>query len=191
MIKINSKVTPQQLQLKKPVVLVGLMGAGKTTIGRRLAQQLDMEFIDSDQEICEAAGCDISDIFDIYGEDAFRDLEKRVMKRLLNKKNCVIATGGGAFIQEHIRTQILDKSIAVWLRAELDVLLERVSRRDTRPLLRGGDRKSIMKRLMDERYPIYEQAHLTVDSNDGAHETVVDKIIEELGCMVQPVKASS
>ena len=176
----NNKFTQEQLQLKKPVVLVGLMGAGKTTIGRRLAQQLELDFIDSDQEICEAAGCDISDIFDIYGEDVFRDLEKRVMKRLLGKKQCVIATGGGAFIQPHIREQILDKSVAVWLRAELDVLLERVSRRDTRPLLRSGDRTAIMKRLMDERYPIYAEAHVTVDSNDASHECVVNATIEEL-----------
>lgn len=178
--KQDSKVMTKQLQLKKPVVLVGLMGAGKTTIGRRLAQQLDLEFIDSDQEICEAAGCDISDIFDIYGEDVFRDLEKRVMQRLLGKKACIIATGGGAFIQDHIRKQILEKSTAIWLRADLEVLLERVSRRDTRPLLRTGDRTTIMQKLMDERYPTYSEAHLAVDSNEGSHECVVDAIIEEL-----------
>lgn len=187
MSKHSTKFDKIQLQLKKPLVLVGLMGAGKTTVGRRLAQQLDVEFIDSDHEISEAAGCSVSDIFDIYGEDVFRDLEKRVMKRLLAKKGCVIATGGGAFIQPHIREQILDKSIAVWLKAELDVLLERVSRRDSRPLLKTGDKQDIMKRLMEDRYPVYQEAHLTIDSNDGSHEIVVDAIIEEVEqWMLQP-----
>lgn len=181
----NKKITKSQLQLKKPIVLVGLMGAGKTTVGRRLAQQLEMEFIDSDNEISEAAGCSISDIFDIYGEDVFRDLEKRVMKRLLGKKQVVIATGGGAFVQPHIREQILDKSVSIWLSARLEVLLDRVSRRDTRPLLKSGDKKAIMQRLMDERYPIYEQAHLTVDSNEDSHERVVDSIIERLSTWKQ------
>lgn len=176
----NKDFHKSQLQLKKPIVLVGLMGAGKTTVGRRLAQQLEMEFIDSDNEICEAAGCSISDIFEIYGEEVFRDLEKRVLKRLLGKKQTVIATGGGAFIQPYIREQILEKSVSIWLSAELNVLLDRVSRRDTRPLLKTGDKEAIMQRLMDERYPIYEQAHLTVDSNEDSHERVVDSIIERL-----------
>lgn len=182
----NKKIDKSQLQLKKPVVLVGLMGAGKTTVGRRLAQQLDLDFIDSDNEIAEAAGCGISDIFDIYGEDVFRDLEKRVMTRLLGRKPCIIATGGGAFIQPHIRDQILSKATAVWLKAELEVLIERVSRRDTRPLLKTGDKHAIMKRLMDERYPIYQEAQLHIDSNEASHETVVDKILEGLEQWVKP-----
>ena len=176
----NKQIAKSQLQLKRPVVLVGLMGAGKTTVGRRLASQLEVDFIDSDNEIAEAAGCSISDIFDIYGEDVFRDLEKRVMTRLLNKKACIIATGGGAFIQPHIREQILDKATAVWLNATLDVLIERVSRRDTRPLLKTGDKKVIMQRLLEERYPIYQQAHLHIDSNEASHEVVVDAILEGL-----------
>lgn len=176
----TNKIPKSQLQLKRPVVLVGLMGAGKTTVGRRLAQMLEVDFIDSDIEIEEAAGCGISDIFDIYGEDVFRDLEKRVMKRLLAKKACIIATGGGAFIQDHIRSQILDKSVAVWLKAELPVLLERVSRRDTRPLLKTGDKQTIMQRLMDERYPIYKQAHISIDSNEDSHEVVVAAIEKKL-----------
>lgn len=180
MINDNKKIDKSQLQLKKPIVLVGLMGAGKTTVGRRLAQLLEMDFVDSDNEIAEAAGCSISDIFDIYGEDVFRDLEKRVMKRLLGQKKCVIATGGGAFIQPHIREQILEKSVAVWLKADLDVLLERVSRRDTRPLLKTGDKKAIMQRLMDERYPIYSEAHISIDSNEDSHESVVMAIEVQL-----------
>jgi shikimate kinase len=180
MVKHNKKIDASQLQIKQPIVLVGLMGAGKTTIGRRLAQLLDIPFVDSDQEIVEAAGCSISDIFELYGEDVFRDLEKRVMKRLLNQGACVIATGGGAFIQPTIRENIQEKSISVWLNAELDVLVDRVSRRDTRPLLKTGDKQTIMKRLMEERYPIYAEAHLNIDSNVGPHEEVVDKIVDAL-----------
>lgn len=175
-----------QLQLERPVVLVGLMGAGKTTVGRRLAQQLGTDFVDSDDEIAAAAGCSVSDIFDIYGEEMFRDLEKRVITRLLGKKNCIIATGGGAFIQPHIREQILSKATAVWLRAELDILIERVSRRDTRPLLKKGDKHAIMKRLMEERYPIYEEAQLHIDSNEASHEAVVESILEELATWTPP-----
>ncbi len=181
MAKHNKEISARQLQIHQPIVLVGLMGAGKTTIGRRLAQLLDIPFVDSDQEIVEAAGCSISDIFELYGEEVFRDLEKRVMKRLLGQGACVIATGGGAFIQPVIREQILEKSIAVWLNAELDVLVDRVSRRDTRPLLKTGDKQTIMKRLMEERYPIYALAHLNIDSNAGPHEEVVDKIVDALG----------
>src|SRR5579871_6787528 len=123
------------LGLTCPVVLVGLMGAGKSTIGRRLARDIGLDFIDSDSEIMEAAGCSISDIFAIYGEDLFRDLEKRVMLRLLNHEPVVIATGGGAFINPEIREAIREKAVSIWLRADLNVLVERVSRRNTRPIL--------------------------------------------------------
>lgn len=181
--KHNKKAEACQLQIKQPITLVGLMGAGKTTVGRRLAQLLEIPFVDSDQEIVEAAGCSISDIFELYGEDVFRDLEKRVMKRLLGQGACVIATGGGAFIQHSIRELIQEKSISVWLNAELDVLIDRVSRRDTRPLLKTGDKRAIMKRLMEERYPLYAEAHLNIDSNAGPHEEVVDDIVEALGNM--------
>src|SRR5271154_5592836 len=120
---------------EKPVILVGLMGAGKTTVGRRLASAVGLPFIDSDQEIVEAAGCSIADIFELYGETIFRDLEQRVLLRLVSSEPCVIATGGGAFINPAIRAAIREKAISVWLKADLDILLERVSRRDTRPLL--------------------------------------------------------
>ena len=164
----------------KPVVLVGLMGAGKSTIGRRLANVLGLNFIDSDQEIVEAAGCSISDIFEMYGEDIFRDLEKRVLLRLVGSEPCVIATGGGAFIQPEIRNAVAEKAISVWLRADLEVLLERVSRRDTRPLLRTGDKSDILGKLMEERYPIYAQANITIDSNVGPHDTVVEDVVAAL-----------
>lgn len=168
------------LKLKKPLVLVGLMGAGKTTVGRRLAQTLDIPFVDSDQEIMEAAGCSISDIFELYGEDVFRDLERKVMLRLLAGEPCVLATGGGAFMNAGIRDAIHTQALSIWLKAELSVLLERVSRRDSRPLLKTGDKKQILERLMEERYPIYETAAITIDSGHSSHEKVVDAIIEAL-----------
>lgn len=156
------------------------MGAGKSTVGRRLAAALGVDFIDSDHEIAEAAGCSISEIFESYGEDMFRDLEKRVLLRLMNNAPCVIATGGGAFINEEIRASIKAKTISVWLSAELPVLLERVSRRDTRPLLKSGDKSQVLKRLMDERYPIYAEATLHINSNAGPHDEVVNEILNAL-----------
>lgn len=163
-----------------PVVLVGLMGAGKSTIGRRLASSLGLPFVDSDTEIAEAAGCSISDIFESYGEAIFRDLEKRVLLRLISSEPCIIATGGGAFINPEVRAAIQEKAVSVWLKADLEVLIERVSRRDTRPLLRTGDKGEILAKLMDERYPVYGQAHICVDSNAGVHDTVVEQIVSAL-----------
>ncbi len=156
------------------------MGAGKSTIGRRLATALSLNFVDSDQEIVEAAGCSISDIFEIYGEAIFRDLEQRVLLRLVGQAPCIIATGGGAFINPAIRTAIKEKAISVWLKADLDILLERVSRRDTRPLLKTGDKGEILSKLMEERYPIYAEADITIDSNAGLHETIVEKAVAAL-----------
>lgn len=167
-------------RLNKPIVLVGLMGAGKSTVGRRLASVLGVEFVDSDNEIAEAAGCSISEIFETYGEAMFRDLEKRVLLRLLSSEPCVIATGGGAFMNEEIRAAIKDHTLSIWLRADLPVLVERVSRRDTRPLLKTGDKNEILERLMKERYPVYEQADITIDSNAGPHDTVVADIVQLL-----------
>ncbi len=179
---MTSSTQPRALPVKlpRPVVLVGLMGAGKSTIGRRLATALGLNFVDSDQEIVEAAGCSISDIFEIHGETIFRDLEQRVLHRLLAGEVCVIATGGGAFINPDLRAAIQEKGISVWLKADLGVLLERVSRRDTRPLLKSGDKTAILSRLMDERYPIYAESHIVIDSNAGVHETVVDAIVSAL-----------
>ena len=175
-----SPTPSHSLTLTKPLVLVGLMGAGKSTIGRRLSSALNIAFLDSDHEIAEAAGCSISDIFESYGEAIFRDLEKRVLMRLINSPPCIIATGGGAFINPEIRELVKEKAISVWLKADLDVLLERVSRRDTRPLLKSGDKAEILNKLMQERYPIYAEADITIDSNAGLHETVVEHIIAVL-----------
>ena len=168
------------LTIPKPLVLVGLMGAGKSTIGKRLSSALKIPFIDADQEIASAAGCSISDLFEIYGETIFRDLEQRVMLRLLSDKPCVIATGGGAFMNQAVRATIREKAISVWLKAEIDVLLERVSRRDTRPLLKSGDRRAILSRLIDERYPVYAEADIIIDSNAGVHESVVAAVFAAL-----------
>ena len=164
----------------RPLVLIGLMGSGKSTIGRRLAQSIGWRFVDADEEIEMAAGCSIADMFAIYGEPMFRDLEQRVMLRLVGSAPCVIATGGGAFINPVIRAAVKEKAISVWLKAELDVLVERTSRRDTRPLLKTGDKNVILKKMIEERYPIYAEAHIAIDSNSGAHEAVVERIISEL-----------
>lgn len=156
------------------------MGAGKSTVGKRLANALGVDFIDSDNEIAEAAGCSISEIFETYGETMFRDLEKRVLLRLLSQGPCVIATGGGAFMNDAIRSEIKARTLSIWLRADLEVLVERVSRRDTRPLLKTGDKREILQRLMDERYPVYALADITIDSNSGPHDTVVTDILNML-----------
>jgi len=167
--------------LGKTVVLVGLMGAGKTTVGRRLAKVLGVQFKDSDDEIAAAAGCSIPDIFEIHGEAIFRDLEQRVIFRLLTDDSPkVLATGGGAWMNTEARRMIKKHAISIWLKAELDVLLERVSRRGGRPLLEKGDKRAILSKLMEERYPVYAEADMTVESDNGAHDRVVDGIVSEL-----------
>lgn len=168
-------------QLSKSVVLVGLMGAGKTTVGRRLAKMLGVSFKDSDDEISAAAGCSIPDIFEIHGEAIFRDLEQRVIGRLLtDEAPQVLATGGGAWMSAQTRQLIKTHAVSVWLKADLDVLLERVSRRGGRPLLEKGDKRAILSKLMDERYPVYAEADMTVESDSGAHERVVESIVDML-----------
>lgn len=162
------------------LVLVGMMGCGKTTVGRRLAARLDMEFIDTDAEIEKAAGLSVSDIFELYGEDEFRDGERRVIQRLLDGKPKVLATGGGAFINDETRALILSQGTAIWLRANLKTLVERTSRRNTRPLLRNGNPKEILARLMKEREPKYSKAPIHVRTGNGPHEAVVENILSAL-----------
>ena len=167
------------------VVLVGLMGAGKSAIGRRLASRLGIPFVDADEEIERAAGCSISDIFEIHGEAAFRDGERRVIARLLNRPPHVLATGGGAFMDPETRMAIRACGISVWLRADLELLVSRVSRRNNRPLLAGGDPREILQRLMNERHPIYAEADVVVESRDGPHEQTVEAVLGALGAHVE------
>lgn len=161
----------------KSVVLIGLMGAGKTAIGRRLASRLGLKFVDADNEIERAAGKSISEIFADHGEPYFRDGERRVIARLLRSGPQVLATGGGAYMDETTRSTISKRGVSVWLKADLDVLMKRVSRRDHRPLLKTDDPKAVMRSLMDERYPVYSSADVTVMSRDIPHEVMVGEII--------------
>lgn len=168
------------LHIDKSLVLIGLMGVGKTTVGRRLAKKLDLPFVDADEEIEKAAGLTIAEIFDRFSEDYFRDGERRVIARLIDDEPQVIATGGGAFMNEETRQLIAKNATAIWLDADIDILVERVSRRNTRPLLNQGDPEQILRRLAAERNPIYAQAHVHVTGNDSPHDHTVDKIIEAL-----------
>lgn len=163
-----------------PIVLIGLMGAGKTSIGRRLAQRLGVRFVDADEEIEAAAGCSIPEIFEVYGEKAFRDVEERVIERLLGEGHLVLATGGGAYMAEKTRQIIRDKAVSIWLRAELDVLVERTSRRGGRPLLDAGEPRKILQDLMDLRYPVYGQADIIVDTGVEGLDATLDKVYEKL-----------
>ncbi|HEV2300791.1 MAG TPA: shikimate kinase [Stellaceae bacterium] len=164
----------------RTIVLVGLMGAGKTNIGRRLAARLGLPFCDSDNEIEAAAGETVEEIFRNRGERVFRDGERRVIARLLAQPVHVLATGGGAFIDPGTRALIARRGVSVWLRADLDVLVQRVSRRSNRPLLKGGDASAILAELIERRYPIYAQAALVVDSGEGAPEATVARVMAAL-----------
>lgn len=164
----------------RSLVLVGLMGAGKSAIGRRIAARLNMKFLDADTEIETAAGQTISDIFACHGEAHFRDREEKIIERLLVDGPLILATGGGAFMSETTRENIKTHGISVWLRAELDVLMERVGRRDHRPLLRTEDPKAVMQNLIDQRYPIYAQSDIVVESRDVAHEVIVHEILNAI-----------
>jgi len=164
----------------RSIVLVGLMGAGKSTEGRRLAQTLKLPFRDADHEIEAAAGMTIPDIFAVHGEDHFRDGERRVIARLLQEGPLVLATGGGAFMNEETRQAIAENGISIWLRADLDVLMRRVRKRSTRPLLQNPDPEGTMRRLMEVRHPVYATANLTVDSHEVPHDRVVADIVTAL-----------
>ncbi len=164
----------------RSLVLVGLMGAGKSSIGRRLAKRLALPFVDADKEIEKAAGKTINEIFNEHGEEYFRDGERRVIARLLQEGPIVLATGGGAFMEPQTREVIAQHGLSVWLKADLEILLERVSRRDTRPLLNQGDPRRILERLIAERYPTYAQAEIIVQSRDVNHEVIVTEIMAAL-----------
>jgi len=164
----------------RSVVLIGLMGAGKTAVGRRLANRLDLPFIDADSEIEEAAGASISEIFAEHGEAYFRQGERKVIARLLENGPQVLATGGGAYMNPDTRANIKAHGLSVWLKADIKVLMKRVGRRDNRPLLAAGDPEEVMKKLMEERYPIYAEADVTVESRDVPHDVIVGAVIDAL-----------
>lgn len=160
--------------------MVGLMGAGKSSIGRKLAQRLGVPFVDADHEIETAAGCTIEEIFERFGEAAFRDGERRIIHRLLERPAHVLATGGGAFMDAETRARIKQSAISVWLRADLDVLVRRVGRRTNRPLLKRGEPREILAKLMEQRYPIYAEADIRIDSIDGPTDATVDRVLAAL-----------
>ena len=164
----------------RSIVMIGLMGAGKTSIGKRLAARLDMPFSDADQEIEKAAGKTINEIFSENGEAYFRDGERRVIARLLRDGPKVLATGGGAFMNTETRARIAASSFSIWLRADIDTLMARVSRRDNRPLLKADNPRAVMERLIADRYPIYALADLTIDSRDVPHDVMVEEILRTL-----------
>jgi shikimate kinase len=179
----------------RSIVLIGLMGAGKTAVGRRLANRLELPFIDADTEIEVAAGASISEIFAEHGESYFRQGERKVIKRLLDGGPQVLATGGGAYMNAETRACIKARGLSVWLKADLKVLLKRVGRRDSRPLLARGDPEKVMKKLIEERYPIYEEADVTVESRDVPHDVIVGAVIDalaaKLGCGIKADKTQA
>ena len=175
---------------RRSIVLIGMMGAGKSSVGRRLAARLGIPFVDGDVEIEKAAGMTISEIFAAHGEPYFRAGETRVIARLLEGGPQVLATGGGAFMNADTRAAIRAKGISVWLRATLEVLNRRIKRRGDRPLLKSTDPSETLRRLLEERDPVYAEADLTVESRDVPHETIVDEILEGLRGLIAPERAA-
>ena len=166
---------------KKTIVLVGIMGAGKTTVGKILADRIGIQFVDADQEIERAAGCTITDIFEKYGEAEFRKGEERVISRILSEQPCVLATGGGAFMSQATRLLIKKTATSVWLRVSFEVLAKRLEKRSGRPLLQTVDPQQTLRALINKRYPIYNDADLIVDAKDDAVDITVSKVVECLG----------
>lgn len=163
-----------------PIVLVGLMGAGKTSVGRRLAEKLGIPFVDADHEIEEAAGKSIAEIFSDHGEAYFREGERRVIQRLIGNGTQVLATGGGAFMNDETRARIQEHGISVWLKASLPLLMKRVAKRQDRPLLKADDPQTVMRNLMEKRYPVYGLADVMVESRDVQHGQMVNDVIRAL-----------
>ncbi|MBX7541794.1 shikimate kinase [Qipengyuania sphaerica] len=176
----NAHTSTQAVSIDRPLVLVGLMGVGKSTIGRRLAAALGKDFVDADEEIERAADRTVSEIFESHGEAYFRDGERRVIARLLEEGHGVIATGGGAFVDDETRALVLENGIAIWLDCDLDTLVERTSRKKTRPLLKTGDPRAILRDLKEKRSHAYSQAQIHVVTDDGPHEAAVERIVQEL-----------
>ena len=173
----------ESLDINKPIVLVGLMGSGKSTIGYRLAKKLRMAFVDTDNLVEERVGCSISEMYKYAGEQFFNEKEEEILHEILNDKPCVISTGGGTFAIEKNRKLILEKAISVWLKADYNIILERVSRRNTRPLLEVGDKAETIRALIDEKYPIYALADIHINSDESPHMLIVDGLMQKLKCL--------
>lgn len=169
----------------RPVVFVGLMGAGKTVIGRRVAEMLGMAFVDSDQEIETVSRMTVAELFAAYGEAEFRSLEQRVIARLLKSGPRVVSTGGGAFMNPQTRRAVARRGISVWLKADLPTLMERVGRKSTRPLLNGDDPEGVMRRLMDQRYPVYAEADIAVHSRNELKEVIASEVVAALDAYLE------
>lgn len=183
--KKNTHLHPKASQFRemlgsRVVVLVGLMGAGKSTIGKKVAMMLDLPFKDADTEIEAVSRMSVPELFESYGEEEFRDLERRVISRLLEAGPMILATGGGAYMNANTRESIKKAGISFWLNAELDVLMERVSRRQHRPLLKDPDPRGVMQRLMEQRYPIYAEADLNIMSRDDKKDVIATELIDIL-----------
>jgi shikimate kinase len=174
----------------RAIVLVGLMGAGKTSVGKRIAARLHLPFVDADAEIEKAANATIPEIFVEHGEAYFRDGERRVIRRLLDGRAKVLATGGGAFMSEETRAAIARGGISLWLKADLDVLMARVRKRSNRPLLLNDDPEGTMRRLIEQRYPVYEKADIHIHSRDVAHEIVADEALRALAAFLAPLSTA-
>jgi shikimate kinase len=169
----------------RTIVLVGLMGCGKTSIGRRLARRLELPFYDSDEEIEHAANCKLKDIYSYYGEEEFRTGEFRVIQRLLNQPTHILATGGGSFVTDETRELIQEKAISVWLKADLQTLLARVSRRSDRPILSDGNPEEILSSMIEERYPMYELSDVHVTTLDEPTGATVERVIKSVGDFIR------
>lgn len=182
----SQDLDPRAALRRKTIVLVGLMGVGKSSVGRRLAAALDLPFRDADNEVEAAAGRSIPEIFAEMGEPAFRDGERRVIARLLDEPPHVLATGGGAFVNAETRALIKSKAVAVWLKADLELLARRVGRKDGRPLLKGRDPMDVLREHAQLRYPAYGEAHLTVETGDTAHGVAVEAVIQALRGYLNP-----
>jgi shikimate kinase len=169
---------------RRSIVLVGMMGAGKSSVGRKLSSRLGVPFVDADTKIEEAAGMSIPDIFETRGEAEFRSGEARVIARLLEGGPQVLATGGGAYMNPDTRALIRTKGVSVWLRADFDVLMKRIKRRTDRPMLKTADPAATLRQLMDARYPVYAEADITVDSREVLHEVIVEEILDQLRIVV-------
>jgi len=171
--------------LDKPLVMVGLMGAGKTKMGGLLAKELGLPFVDADHEIEAAAGCSIADIFETHGEPAFRELERKVLARLLSEDLKVIAPGGGAVMNDETAALVWGKSLSIWLKADLDILVERTARNSKRPLLKNGDPREILAGLIEKRHPVYQNATLTVQTDESEIEHTLLRLMKSLDAYLQ------